>query len=265
MPMAAMDQKSTAADTLTIAGTDVARIGLGTNRLRSTPENHEFLRDAVESGLGLIDTAHVYTNGDSERAIGAGLTPPPDGVVIATKGGARGTGTSGALRKQIEQSLESLRIDTIGLYYLHRIDPEIPLEESLGAIAKQRGAGRIKDVGISAVDVEQIEAARKVVPIAAVQNQYNLDERGFDEVVDYCEENQIVFVPYYPLKGGGSGALSEVAQRHAATEEQILLAWLLHRSPAMLPIPGTLSIEHLRENLAALDIQLSDEDLAALS
>src|SRR5512146_1330412 len=167
-----------------VAGKEVARIGLGTNRLTSTPENHAFLREAVEAGLGMIDTAHVYTGGDSERAIGEGLSPRPDDVVIATKGGYGGGATTEALRAQIEQSFESLRTETIDLYYLHRIDPETPLADSLGTIAEYRDAGRIREVGISAVTVEQIEAARRIVPIAAVQNHYNVGERGHDDVVD---------------------------------------------------------------------------------
>ncbi len=250
--------------TLTLAGTEVARIGLGTNRLTSTPGHHAFLREAVEAGLGLIDTAHVYTGGDSERAIGQALSPGPDGLVVATKGGYSGKGSPDALRAQIEQSLESLRTDAIDLYYLHRVDAKTPLEVSLGTIAEYREAGKIREVGISAVDVEQVEAARQVVPIAAVQNHYNVAERGSEEVVDYCEENGIVFVPYYPLKGDPPPALAEIASAHDATPAQIALAWLLRRSPAMLPIPGTLSAGHLRENLGALDIELDDGEFEAL-
>jgi aryl-alcohol dehydrogenase-like predicted oxidoreductase len=256
---------SAATRTLTVAGTEIARIGLGTNRLTSTPGNHEFLRQGVQAGLGMIDTAHVYSGGDSERAIGEALSPKPDGLVVATKGGYSGRGSPEELRAQIEQSLESLRTDVIDLYYLHRVDPQTPLEVSLGVIAEYRDAGRIKDVGVSAVSVEQVEVARKVVPIAAVQNHYNVADRGSDDVVDYCEENGIVFVPYYPLKGGGPPAVEEVAQSHAASPEQIALAWLLRRSAVALPIPGTLSIEHLRENLAALEIELTDGEFEALS
>ena len=142
---------------------------------------------------------------------------------------------------------------------------ETPLTESLGTIAEYREAGQIKEIGISAVDVEQIEVAREVVPIAAVQNHYNVAERSSEDVVDYCEENGIVFVPYYPLKGSGPPALAAIAQRHHASPEQIMLAWLLHRSPVMLPIPGTLSIEHLRENLGALEIELTDDEFDALA
>ena len=258
-------QPSAASRTLTVAGTEVARIGLGTNRLISTPENRAFLRQAVEAGLGLIDTAHVYAGGDSERAIGEALSSKPRGLVVATKGGYSGSGSPEALRAQIEQSLESLRTDVIELYYLHRVDPETPLEQSLGVIVEYREAGRIKEIGISAVDVEQVEAARKVAPIAAVQNRYNVAERSFDDVVEYCEENGIVFVPYYPLRGAMPPALAEIAEGHNASPEQIALAWLLRRSPVMLPIPGTLSIEHLRENLGALEIELRDDEFEALA
>jgi pyridoxine 4-dehydrogenase len=248
-----------------VAGKEVARIGLGTNRLTSTPENHAFLREAVAAGLGLIDTAHVYTGGDSERAIGEALSPKPDGLVVATKGGYSGSGSPEALRAQIEQSFASLRTDEIDLYYLHRVDSETPLADSLSTIAEYRDGGKIKEIGISAVGVGEIEAAREVVPIAAVQNHYNVGERGHDDVVDYCEENGIVFVPYYPVKGDAPPALRAIAESHGSSPEQIALAWLLHRSPAILPIPGTLSIEHLRDNLGALDIELTDDECDALA
>ena len=257
-------QPSAASRTLTLAGAEVARIGLGTNRLTSAPENQAFLREAVEAGLGTIDTAVSYSGGDSERAIGEALSPKPEGLVVATKGGYSGTGSPDELRPQIEQSLESLRTDSIDLYYLHRVHPETPLANSLGTIAEYREAGRIKEIGISAVDVEQIEAAREVVPIAAVQNHYNVADRDSDDVVDYCEENGIVFVPYYPLKGDAPPALEEIARRHDATTAQIALAWLLRRSPVILPIPGTRSIQHLRENLGALEIELTDAEFEAL-
>ena len=258
-------QPSAASRTLTVAGKEVARIGLGTNRLTSTPRNHTFLSEAVEAGLGLIDTAHVYSGGDSERAIGETLSPTPEGLVVATKGAYSGSSSREELRAQIEQSLGSLRTDAIDLYYLHRVHRETPLEHSLGAIAEYVEEGRIEEVGISAVSVEQVRAAREIVPIAAVQNHYNLTERSSDEVIDYCEENGIVFVPYYPLKFDPPPALAEIAERHGASTAQIALAWLLRRSPVTLPIPGTLSIEHLRENLGALEIELTDEEFEALA
>jgi pyridoxine 4-dehydrogenase len=250
---------------LMLGDTEVARIGLGTNRLRNTPENVEHVRQAVAAGIGLIDTAHTYTDGESEATIGAALSPIPEGVVVATKGGyAPGTGSPAALAAQIDESLRRLGTQSIALYYLHRVDPETPLEESLKAIAEYRDRGQIRHVGLSQVDVEQIERARKVVPITAVQNQYNLSERRYEDVVDHCAREGIVFVPYFPLRGDGGRALDEIAERHGATPAQITLAWLLKRSPTMLPIPGTLSPAHVRENLAALELELGDDEFDAL-
>jgi len=244
---------------------ELTRIGLGTNRLRNTPENVAFVREAVAAGVSFVDTAHSYTDGESEATIGAAFSPAPEGVVVATKGGyARGEGRPEVLRTQIEDSLRRLRTDSIGLYYLHRVDPETPLEESLGTIAEYRDAGKIRHVGLSQVGIEQIERARRVLPIAAVQNHYNLSERQYEDVVDYCAGEGIVFVPYFPLGGDGGSALREIAERHGATPAQITLAWLLRRSPAMVPIPGTLSLEHLKENLAALELELSGDELEAL-
>jgi pyridoxine 4-dehydrogenase len=249
--------------TFPLAGVEVPRVGLGTNRL--TTEHVAFVREAVAAGLRHIDTAHVYTGGESERAIGEALEGAAEDVLVATKGGYGGTGQGRpeVLEAQIEQSLRSLRTDTIGLYYLHRVDPETPLEESLGAIKAYLERGAIRHVGISAVSVEQIERARQTVPIAAVQNQYNLTDRQHDDVVDYCDREGIAFVPYYPLHGSGPG-VAAAAERLGVTENAIKLAWLLQRSRVVVPIPGTLSIEHLRENLAALDLDLGDaDDIAA--
>jgi len=251
---------------LTLAGAEIGRIGLGTNRLTATPANEEFLREAVAAGVGLIDTAHLYTGGESERAVGAALAPFPAGLVVATKAGyRRGSGHPDALRAQVEESLARLRTESIALLYLHRVDPETPLEQSLAAIKEYRDAGRVREVGISEVGVEQIERAREIVPIAAVQNNYSLSERKHDEVVDLCAERGIVFVPYFPLRGGAGPAIDEIASRHGATPAQIALAWLLERSPAVLPIPGTLSWEHLRENLGALEIDLTEDEYRNLS
>jgi pyridoxine 4-dehydrogenase len=244
---------------------ELTRIGLGTNRLRHTPENVAFVREAVAAGVNLIDTAHSYTGGESEATIGAALSPFPDGVVVATKGGyAPGEGRPDVLRNQIEDSLRRLRTETIALYYLHRVDPETPLEESLGTISEYRDAGKIRHVGLSQAGIEEIERARRIVPIAAVQNHYNLSEREYEDVIDHCAREGIVFVPYFPLRGDGGPALREIAERHGAGPTQIALAWLLARSPATAPIPGTLSLEHLKENLAALEIELSRDELEAL-
>jgi pyridoxine 4-dehydrogenase len=245
---------------------DVARIGLGTNRLAKTRDNVAFVKAALAAGVQMIDTAHSYTGGQSEETIGAALSPIPEGCIVATKGGIGGAGHGRpeVLHAEIEQSLRSLRTDSIALYYLHRVDPETPLEESLAAIKEYQDRGTIRHVGISEVGIDQIERARQVLPIAAVQNHYNLSERKYEAVVDYCAGEDIVFVPFFPLRGGRSGALANIAERHRATTQQITLAWLLRRSPAMLPIPGTLLIEHMKENLAALNIELSDAEFAAL-
>jgi pyridoxine 4-dehydrogenase len=168
------------------------------------------------------------------------------------------------LRAEIEESLRRLRTDSIPLYYLHRVDPETPLEESLAALKEHWENGKIRHVGLSNIGIDQIERARQVVPITAVQNQYNLSERRSEAVVDYCADEGIAFVPYFPLRGDGDRRLVEIAERHGATPAQIALAWLLRRSPTMLPIPGTLSLEHLKQNLAALEIELSDAEFQAL-
>ena len=249
-----------------LGDTEVARVGLGTNRLRNTAANVAFLKAAVAAGIELIDSAHLYTGGESEATIGSALSDTANRCVIATKGGfgGAGRGRPEVLHAEIEESLRRLRTDTIPVYYLHRVDPETPIEVSLGAIKEHRDRGRIRHVGISAVSIEQIERARKVVPIAAVQNHYNLSERKHDAVVDYCARDGIPFVPYFPLGGRAGPVLDEIARRHRATAAQITLAWLLRRSPTMLPIPGTLSLDHVKENLAALEIELSDAELQEL-
>jgi len=251
---------------LRLGDTVMTRIGLGTNRLTNTPEHVAFMKQAVGLGVTMIDTAHTYTGDQSEATIGAALSSVPEGCVVATKGGyAPGDGRPEVLGAQIEESLRRLRTEMIDLYYLHRVHPETPLEESVGAIAAYRDAGTIRHVGLSQVGIDQIELARQIVPIAAVQNHYNLSERGWDDVVDHCAREGIVFVPFFPLKGGGGRALDDIAEHHGATPAQIRLAWLLRRSPATLPIPGTLSLEHLKENLAALEIELTDAEFDALS
>jgi aryl-alcohol dehydrogenase-like predicted oxidoreductase len=244
----------------------VTRIGLGTNRLTNTPDNRTFLQEALRAGANFIDSAHLYTGGESERTIGAALAPFPEGCIVATKGGySPGEGRPEILRAQIEESLERLRTEQIELYYLHRVDPETPLETSLAVIGEYRDRGKIRHVSISEVEVEEIERAREVVQIAAVQNHYSVSERRYDDVVEYCAEQQILFVPFFPLRGDDPPALREIAEAHQATSSQIKLAWLLKRSPTMLPIPGTLSIEHLRENLGALEIELTEAEYQALA
>jgi aryl-alcohol dehydrogenase-like predicted oxidoreductase len=249
---------------LKLGDVEIARVGLGTNRLTRTKEHVEFVKAAVTAGVQMIDTAHSYTGGESEETIGDALSSIPDTCVVATKGGMRGAGPE-ALQVEIEQSLRRLKVHQIGLYYLHRVDPETPLEVSLSTIKQYQDDGKIRHIGVSNVTVDQVERARRVVPIAAVQNHYNLSERKYDAVVDYCASEGIVFLPFFPLRGSGGPVLSEIAHRHGATPQQVTLAWLLRRSPAMLPIPGTLSLEHLNNNLAASRLDLTDREFESLS
>lgn len=242
----------------------VTRVGLGTNRLTDTEENREFLRAALDAGLDFIDTAHVYTDGASETTIGNALAPFPEGVTVATKGGYQAEGGVEALRSELEQSFRSLQAETIALYYVHRLHAdERPIEETLGLLAEYRDGGRIEHVGLSDVSIDEIEDAREIVPIAAVQNEHNLSKPD-DEVIGYCEAEGILYVPFFPLRGNESSQIEDAAERAGASPNQVTLAWHLGRSPAVAPIPGTLSLEHLRENLAALDLELSDTDLTGL-
>ena len=242
------------------------RVGLGTNRLTNTRDNVALIKGAVAAGVQMIDTAHLYTGGQSEETIGAALHPPPETCIVATKGGfgGAGRGRPQVLREEIEDSFRRLRTDVIQLYYLHRVDPDTPIETSLAAIKEYVDRGSIRHVGISEVTIAQIERARKVLPIVAVQNHYNLDERKYDGVIDYCEREGIVFVPFFPLRAERRPEMARLGRRHRATSRQVMLAWLLKRSPVMLPIPGTLSLEHLKENLAAARIDFDDEEFATL-
>jgi aryl-alcohol dehydrogenase-like predicted oxidoreductase len=251
--------------TLIVGGIEVARIGLGTNRLTNTPEHVEFVREAVAAGIGLVDTAYTYTSGESEATVGQALSPIPPGCVVASKGGWA-DGRPETISQQIDESLRRLRIDSIPLYYLHRPDPQVPIEESVGPIRQARDQGKVRNVGVSNATVEQLERARSVVPIVAVQNRYNLGDRTFEDVVDHCAAHGIAFVAYYPLqKGDLPTAVVKIAGQRGVTATQVALAWLLRRSPTVLPIPGTLSLDHVRENLGALDIDLTDAELQQLS
>jgi pyridoxine 4-dehydrogenase len=252
--------------TIEIGGRAVRRIGLGTNRLTDTEQNREFVRDAVASGIDFIDTARLYTGGDSERTIGAALSSASDGVVVTTKGGYHAADPD-TLRREFAESLASLGTDSIFLYQLHRVDKTVPLEESMQVLSELQNGGRITHIGLSEVTVEQIERAQQVAPVVSVQNEYNLSERRHDAVVDYAADTDLAFIPYFPLRHSRSveARLEEVAPRYGATTAQVALAWLLRRSQAMLPIPGTLSRDHVEENLGALDLELSDEDFEVLA
>ena len=254
----------------------VHRLGFGAMRLpgaRGEPRPRaarEMLREAVRLGVDLIDTAHAY--GRSEDLIAEALHPYPEGLLIATKGGLRRGGNPDGrperLRADCEDSLRRLRLETIDLWQLHRIDPEVPLEEQFGAIRELRDEGKIRFVGVSEVSVEELRRARQLIEIATVQNRFNLAERAAEDVLRACEADGLGFLPWAPIGMGdvldSMDALASAAARHGATQAQMALAWLLHRSPVVLPIPGTGSPEHLRENLGAALIELSEDDLAAL-
>jgi len=257
----------------------VHRLGYGTMRLVGEgawgpPTNREnaqrVLRRAIELGVNLIDTADAYGPQELERLLGETLAPYPNGLVVATKGGLARMGPAKAeplgrpayLRQQVEMSLRYLKVERIDLWQLHRIDPQVPLEESLGAVAEMQRAGKIRHVGLSEVGIAEIEQARKILPIVSVQNKYNLTERKHEAVLEYCEREGIGFLPWYPVAAGKlaapGGKLEQVAKAHGASVSQLSLAWLLRRSPVMLPIPGTSSLGHLEENIGAASVTLPD-------
>ena len=259
----------------------VNRLGFGAMRItgegiwgepKDADSAKKVLRRAVELGVNFIDTADSYGPAVSERLIGEALAPYAKGVVIATKAGMTRQGPNKwlpvgrpeYLEQQVEMSRRFLKKETIDLWQLHRIDPKTPVEESLKKIAQLQKAGKIRHVGLSEVKPAEIEQARKIVEIVSVQNQYNVGDRRHEDVVDYCEKNNIAFIPWFPVAAGKlakpGGKLDEMAKKHGATVSQISLAWLLHRSPVMLPIPGTSSVEHLEENIAAAGVKLSDAE-----
>ncbi len=230
------------------------------------------LRRTVELGVNLIDTADAYGPETSELLIAEALHPYPSGLVIATKGGLtrpgpgrwQPNGRPEYLKKCVDNSLKRLQLERIDLYQLHRIDRKVPMEESLGAIKEMQDAGKIRHVGLSEVGPEEIERARKILPIVSVQNQYNIADRDWENTLVYCEKESLGFMPWSPI-GGGRGlkpgaALEAVAKAHHATVFQVALAWLLQRSPVMLPIPGTSSVAHLEENVAAAKLRLTPEE-----
>ncbi len=260
---------------------EVNRLGFGAMRITGEgvwgePKDPEaarkVLRRAVELGVNFIDTSDAYGPDVSERLIGEALAPYAKGVVIATKGGLTRqgpgkwlpVGRAEYLQQQVEMSLRLLKQERIDLWQLHRIDPKTPVEESLGAIKELQTAGKIRHVGLSEVKVPEIEQARKVVEIVSVQNKYNLGDRAHEDVLEYCTKHSIAFIPWFPVAAGElarpGGKLDSAAKKHGATVSQLSLAWLLHHSPVILPIPGTSSVEHLEENVKAQDVQLSDAE-----
>jgi len=243
-------------------------------------EARSVLRGAVELGVTLIDTADAYGPEIAERLIAEALHPYAPGLVIATKGGitrqgpakSEYVGRAGYLIQCVEMSLRRLRLEQIDLYQLHRIDPRTPLEESLGALKRMQEQGKIRHIGLSEVTPAEIEAARKIVEVTTVQNRYSLADRRHEETLAYCEKNGIGFLPWYPINAGkllkadnpSAATLSKIAAKHSATVAQLSLAWLLQRSPVMLPIPGTSKVAHLEENVAAAGLKLSADEWAEL-
>jgi aryl-alcohol dehydrogenase-like predicted oxidoreductase len=271
-------------DTITLGDRRVGRLGFGAMRITGDgiwgpPEDHDeaiaVLRRAVDLGITLIDTADSYGPDVSENLIAEALHPYPDDLVIATKGGLvrPGPGQWDAdgrpehLREVCEGSLRRLRLERIHLYQFHRPDPQVPFEESVGTLADLQREGKIAHVGLSNITVDELRQAQDIVPIASVQNRYNIVERKDEDVLRACEGDGLAFIPWLPLntsKVGKASVVAEVAEAHDATPAQVALAWLLRHSPAMLPIPGTSSVSHLEENVAAADLQLSDVEMASL-
>ncbi|QIX59872.1 oxidoreductase [Hymenobacter sp. BT18] len=273
------------AKTFTLGGNlTVNRMGYGAMRItgdgiwgppRDHAESLRVLRRALELGINFIDTADSYGPHVSEELIAEALHPYPAGLVIGTKGGLLRTGPNqwpidaspNHLREALEGSLKRLKLDQLDLYQLHRIDPNVPFEQTLEFLQKAQQDGKIKHIGLSEVTVEQIQQAQEYVKVVSVQNMYSVDNRKWEAELTYCEQNGLAFIPWYPLAGGNQEALSkltEIGRRHQASTQQVALAWLLHRSPNILLIPGTSKVKHLEENVQAASIELSAEDMAAL-
>jgi aryl-alcohol dehydrogenase-like predicted oxidoreductase len=281
-----IDKPAAASGTFAIGGDlPVHRLGFGTMRLTGAgvwgePADHgeaiAVLRRAVELGIDLIDTADSYGPEVAERLIAEALHPYPAGLVIATKAGFQRPGPNvwvedgrpEHLRSACEASLQRLRLEQIDLFQLHRIDPKVAMEDQIGALLDLQSAGKIRHIGLSEVSVGQIEAVRRLAPVVSVQNRYNLTDRKSEDVLDYCTREGLGFIPWFPLATGSlakpGGPLARVAERLGAQPAQVALAWLLRKSPAMLPIPGTSTVAHLEENTAAALVELDDPSLKEL-
>jgi aryl-alcohol dehydrogenase-like predicted oxidoreductase len=276
----------TASPTFDIAGElTVNRLGFGAMQLTGRgvwgepddpDECRRVLQRAVELGVNFIDTANSYGPEVSERLIAEALHPYPDDLVIATKAGFERPGPGqwvvngdpAYLKRECEGSLRRLKLDQIPLFQLHRIDRNVPLEEQIGALIELRDEGKIRFIGLSEVDVSQLDEVRALAPVASVQNRYNLGDRSAEPVLEACERDGIGFIPWFPLNTGGladaGGPLAAIAERHGASPAQLALSWLLHRSPVMLPIPGTSKVDHLEDNMKAAALELSDDEVAEL-
>ncbi len=269
--------------TFDLAGTRrINRLGFGAMRItgrgiwgepEDPAESRRVLERARELGINFIDTANSYGPYVSERLIGETLRPYPDDLVIATKGGFKRPGPGRwdadcrpeALKEACEGSLQRLGVETIELYQLHTVDRRVPYEDAVGALKELQDEGKIRHVGVSNVSRDQLTRAQSIVEVVSVQNNYSVSRRDSEDVLDVCEQQGIAFIPWYPIGNGNlakpGGALDAVAREHGATPAQVSLAWLLHRSPVMIPIPGTSSVAHLEENTAARDLELTDDDL----
>ncbi len=273
--------------TVTLGGElTVAQLGFGAMQLTGKgiwgppadpQECLRVLRRAVELGVTFIDTADSYGPYVSEELIAEALHPYPDDLVIATKGGLLRTGPNvwppcgrpEYLRQEVEMSLRRLKLERIDLYQLHRIDPQVPVEDSLGELAAMRDEGKIRLIGVSEVSVAELEQCRRIVDVVSVQNRYNLAFRDHQDVLDYCEKAGIAFIPWAPMASGKlakeGGALDSAAKRHGVSAAQLALAWVLRRSPVMLPIPGTSTVAHLEENMRAAAVELSEQEFDELA
>lgn len=260
----------------------VNRLGFGAMRLtgegiwgppRDRAQAKAVLRHLLDLDVNFIDTADSYGPEVSEQLIAEVLYPYPDDLVIATKGGLERPGPGNwvpngrpdHLRRACEGSLKRLRLDQIPLYQFHRPDPKVPLEESVGALVDLKDEGKIRHIGLSNVNEDELRRAQQLTPIVSIQNRYNLTERGSEDLVDLCEQEELAFLPWGPLGDADTGPVADIATRHSATVQQIVLAWLLAGSPAMLPIPGTSSVAHLEENVAAASIKLDPEEVETLN
>jgi pyridoxine 4-dehydrogenase len=264
---------------------NVNRLGFGAMRLtgqgiwgnpKDPAESKRVLKRLLDLNVNFIDTADAYGPEVSENLIAEALHPYPKNLVIATKGGLTrpgpmkwaALGRAEYLRQCVEMSLRRLKVERIDLYQLHRFDPKVPVEESLGELKKMQGEGKIRHIGVSETTVAEIQQAQTIVEVATVQNKYNISDRAHEDVVDYCAKNKIGFIPWFPLAAGEltkpGSVLDQLAKKHNATTSQLALAWLLRRSPVMLPIPGTSSVAHLEQNVAAAELKLSETEWQSL-
>ena len=257
--------------TFDIGSRTIDRLGFGAMRLPGDPdEARRILERAIELGINFIDTADAY--GSSERLIGASLRPYPGDLVIATKGGLGRSGPDGRpehLKEACEGSLKRLGLEAIELYQLHTVDLFVPYDESVGALKELQSEGKIRHIGLSNVTRDHLSRAQSIVEVVSVQNNYSVSRRDSEAVLDVCEQQGIAFIPWFPMASGNlakpGGPLDEVAREHGATPAQVSIAWLLHKSPVMIPIPGTSSSAHLEENVAARDLDLTDDELKRIA